>query len=446
MASTREKWWFLGHPEKTITGARLPSRGQVLRNYYYYHTLEGMTKPEAVKKTMENVFPFWEAAGSKTSRMDYCKKKLLKLIDEYDGLKKNRRRDLDTDKMKEDIFEKDLVELFDIGHKNASKMTSNNVDKAFLDLQREDRYSSCMIGRDAVSAAVYSRKKQREDAMILRKAAAELEIENNSAKTTCLIDLESRSNELRLPPNLSYPLASSDDSDTEDPDFVYKSLTEKRIKKPKRYKNAELLSTDVTNKLDRHKVSNSAAMSVLASVAQASGQKLDDVTLSRSSIFRYRNRNRISVSSALQIDFPENCFVQVHWDAKQMPGIKNKNERVERLAIAVTGGNREYFLAGTMIERGTAICMATAVMNAIRDSALQDRILGIGFDTTASNTGSNGGACKKIQESLGKNILWMACRHHILEVVLSAVFKDCYGISDGPNISIFGRFKKNGMV
>ena len=149
--------------------------------------------------------------------------------------------------MKEDIFEKDLDELFDIGHKNVSKMTSNNVDKAFLDLQREDRYSSCMIGRDAVSAAVYSRKKQREDAMILRKAAAELEIENNSAKTTCLIDLESPSNELRHPPNLSYPLASSDDSDTEDPDFVYKSLTEKRIKKPKRYKNAELLSTDVDN-------------------------------------------------------------------------------------------------------------------------------------------------------------------------------------------------------
>ena len=184
------------------------------------------------------------------------------------------------------------------------------------------------------------------------------------------------------------------------------------------------LSKEVTTKLDRFKISNTAAMAVIGAVAQTSGEQcLNDVTLSTSSIRRYRNRNRTLEAAAIQIEFPENTFIQVHWDSKQMADIAMKHERVERLAITVTGGGKEDFLEGAKIENGTGICMAEAVFGSLQKASLQDCIRGFSFDTTASNTGLKSGACIKLQERLGRNILWLACRHHIHEVVLSDVFQ-----------------------
>jgi hypothetical protein len=38
--------------------------------------------------------------------------------------------------------------------------------------------------------------------------------------------------------------------------------------------------------------------------------------------------------------------------------------------------------------------------------------------------------------------LFLACRHHVLELVIGAVFNKCLGPSDGPDIRIFKRFKE----
>ena len=64
------------------------------------------------------------------------------------------------------------------------------------------------------------------------------------------------------------------------------------------------------------------------------------------------------------------------------------------------------------------------------------------FDTTASNMGKFTGACKLLEESLGQNLLWLACRYHMLEVLLSYVFIVCFGSSSGPEILIFKRFRE----
>ena len=64
-------------------------------------------------------------------------------------------------------------------------------------------------------------------------------------------------------------------------------------------------------------------------------------------------------------------------------------------------------------------------------------IIGMCFDTTASNTGKHSGACTLLEVALGRNLLWMACRHHILEVLLSDAFGVCFGSSSRPDILIF---------
>jgi len=42
---------------------------------------------------------------------------------------------------------------------------------------------------------------------------------------------------------------------------------------------------------------------------------------------------------------------------------------------------------------------------------------------------------------MGKDLLWFACRHHILEIVLEAVVLHALGPSKGPDILIFKRFQ-----
>lgn len=63
------------------------------------------------------------------------------------------------------------------------------------------------------------------------------------------------------------------------------------------------------------------------------------------------------------------------------------------------------------------------------------------FDTTASNTGRKNGACPLIEQDLGKQLLYFACRHHIFELVSEAVFSVQIKTSCSPDVLLFKRFK-----
>ena len=52
------------------------------------------------------------------------------------------------------------------------------------------------------------------------------------------------------------------------------------------------------------------------------------------------------------------------------------------------------------------------------------------------------GACVQIEEALGRPVLWLACRHHVMEIILKDVFGVCCGRQNGPDIPIFKRFKE----
>ena len=61
------------------------------------------------------------------------------------------------------------------------------------------------------------------------------------------------------------------------------------------------------------------------------------------------------------------------------------------------------------------------------------------FDTKSGNTGRLKGVL--FEERLGHELLCLACRHHILEIILAKVFNVCCGPSSSPDIPIFKRFK-----
>lgn len=55
--------------------------------------------------------------------------------------------------------------------------------------------------------------------------------------------------------------------------------------------------------------------------------------------------------------------------------------------------------------------------------------------------GLHNGTCTLLEKKLGRNLLWLPCRHHINEIILRSVFEIHFAKTSGPNVSIFNKFE-----
>ena len=104
---------------------------------------------------------------------------------------------------------------------------------------------------------------------------------------------------------------------------------------------------------------------------------------------------------------------------------------VDRLPVLITGHGINQLLCVPKIASGTGENMATAVYNAIQDWNVSENIKPLCFNTTSSNTGLKEGACTSIEQKLEHSLLYLACRHHILEILLKCMFSNYFGSSSG---------------
>ena len=63
------------------------------------------------------------------------------------------------------------------------------------------------------------------------------------------------------------------------------------------------------------------------------------------------------------------------------------------------------------------------------------------FDTTSSNSGVHKGAAKLLEQQLDRKVFYLACRHHILEVVVGAAWEKLFGKVKSPDNPWFKAFK-----
>ena len=81
-------------------------------------------------------------------------------------------------------------------------------------------------------------------------------------------------------------------------------------------------------------------------------------------------------------------------------------------------------------------------MRSFEEWGITDQVAALYFYTTPSNTGPRSGACSLIEQTLFKDLLNMACRQHVMEMVVGAGFnKSLVGVSTGPEILIFKWFQ-----
>lgn len=134
-------------------------------------------------------------------------------------------------------------------------------------------------------------------------------------------------------------------------------------------------------------------------------------------------------------------FTIVHWDGKILSDFGGHG-KIDCLPIIVTGPNFEQLLGVPQIPSCTRLEMSSAIFDILEKWSLLDKVQGFVFDTTSSNTGRLNGACALLEQRLDRDVLHLACRHHIFELILQAAIVDSkLHISCAPDIAVFKRFK-----
>lgn len=401
--------WLIGQPTHCLTGSKLPSNCEVLRRFVHAHTLE-KTLHEAAKVVMEETFVFWRKARIPTMELKNGARKLLNLYSKWQDLQRSKKRIGGAHEKNVKSFKESLNNLFDVAAAKALDHVTNHEDRKFLMAQREPGRRGSMGGVDATLASMEARREAREKSQHRRKEKCEQQrADASTTMTFCSSDSSassSSSDEFSQPPNCSRRR-------------LHKTFT------------PELAST-----FDRTRVSNRAAVLVLQASSRSFGHNAE-VTPSRETIRRWRMKNRTEIAREIRASFEANVPLTVHWDGKIVQ--EWSGEKVDRLAILVSGHGVEKLLATPKLQHGTGQAQADAVLKTLAYWDIEDRIVGLSFDTTASNTGKSGGACVLIERALDRHLLNLACRHHIMELVADKVFVECFGPSSGPNIQLFLR-------
>uniref|UniRef100_A0A8D8MC19 Uncharacterized protein n=1 Tax=Cacopsylla melanoneura TaxID=428564 RepID=A0A8D8MC19_9HEMI len=133
--------------------------------------------------------------------------------------------------------------------------------------------------------------------------------------------------------------------------------------------------------------------------------------------------------------------IVLHWDGKLLPSITGK-EMEERLPIIITSKDTEQILTIPTLPDSTGKSQAQAMYQALLEWDLLDKVEAFCCDTTASNLGKFNGAASLLEGMLGRDILYLPCRHHIFEVVLKGVFDCKMPKSSSPNVTLFQDFQK----
>ncbi|KAK3918328.1 Kinesin-like protein KIN-12C [Frankliniella fusca] len=197
---------------------------------------------------------------------------------------------------------------------------------------------------------------------------------------------------------------------------------------------SEIDVTSVMTNLDRGKISLSDDFRILVSLSQAAKLDLKKLKISRSSIYRERCEVRETEAASIRAGFKPDCVLTVHMDGKKTLPLNGKGEKIERQPVLVTGKDLSQLLASNILPSGSGKAIATEVLAQLDKYGLSLQVKCVCSGTTSTNTGWRTGAVKFIEDGLGRTVLYLACRHHALEIIPKHLFDAVVEKSSGPDI------------
>lgn len=393
--SNKKIIWLIGEVSSCFPEGS-PTIREVLRVYFYYRFVLLKQKDTSVKSIANNLIAHWRNLGLGTIADQDVVRKIEKVIEKYDLYKKSMHRDTPTQRCNERKLVSLLDERFDI----APKINYHN-------------------------------KKQK--------------VEPKSVK--CEIVQQSDLNSNITPDFDMYEVVDTDVNKSNDSDF---EMTLSKYQKSK-FSSGSMIklpgviqkiidSPDVSSALDRTNISAPKFTILCAAIAGAVGENLNECVLSTSTCYRRRQIHRDQIVTIIKDDFMSSSKppLVLHWDGKKLRDTTNDNlalrkKKVERLAVVVSGVDVQKIITIAKIKDGTGLVISDTVYEHVVEWNLLDEIVAVCTDTTASNTGIFNGSVVLFQQLMERNILYFACRHHVLELIVGAVYEVLFGESTGPS-------------
>jgi hypothetical protein len=427
LTRSKDNIWLIGYPIETITGARLPSGRDVMKNFVFHHRLQKRTIADSSERVYDQLLPFWIKSRLPTREKHHVIQKIKQLYIQQTDLLKNRSRSNAKDLDNQRQYSNKLDELLDISHADSYELIKNDEDREFLRLQQESR-TGCIGSADEKLARREKRSVERQKRFLKH---ARLNSVDDDDEVVILEDSSSSSADEQDEFVATATAAQTDLSDKP-------STIQDRSR-------SKVISATVSAALDRTNISIRKSTMILASAINEAGSLTAASVLSKSTVHRLRKRHRQEAANTIKEKYKPTKSV-VHWDGKLLPDTTGVDtDQVDRLAILLSSlvDGDTKLLGVPKISAGTGKATAESVFDLLNTWQCNDMIVGMCFDTTASNTGPENGACILLENLIGRNLLWMACRHHMLEVLLADCFGVCFGPSSGPDITLFKRFREN---
>lgn len=275
-------------------------------------------------------------------------------------------------------------------------------------------------------------EKKRADFMVDMKE--EFDIEEQPEKKLQKIDSDAENTSEREPRDSESDCSNDDESDSD-----FDEPAAKKARKKQR------ISPELVMALDDAGLSDYKATSVILSMAKALGIDIATLSASRSTVHRERDKIRDEITKQIIEKFGRNlgdAFLVLHWDGKVLQKWRSVDGKSDRVAIVVTNGKDSKILGAVELEHGTSVNQFNAIKGIVDDWDLTNNIKAICFDTTSTNTGERQGICKRFRDLYKGEILTLACRRHMMELVLSKGYETALkDDSKSPNITLFERFK-----
>ena len=183
---------------------------------------------------------------------------------------------------------------------------------------------------------------------------------------------------------------------------------------------------------------------LVASFIKACQGDVNDFCLSRSTTYRARIANRLQISDEIfqEIRKAPSQNLTLHWDGKLTKDCFGNKHEAPFVLVSETSTYKEDKLLGVQrLGKASRTAQADASYHFLEVWILKQRVKALVFDITASNTGWNNGAAKCLEKLLDKKVFFNACRHHIYELIIGAVYTCLFDDSSTPDYANFKYFR-----
>ena len=174
------------------------------------------------------------------------------------------------------------------------------------------------------------------------------------------------------------------------------------------------------------------------------------------------------LAESIKNNFKPPTRASVHFDGKILTDLSGQTG--DHLAVMLSGNTEQCrqgkLLSARAIVDGTGKSQAEEVVKSLKEWKAFENVCAQVFDTTRANTGWIRGICisihitiyssemhylflllgaaTRIEKDLGRPLLWIACRHHISELILKAAWTAVFGdVDKSPYYQKFKDFQGN---